>query len=404
MKKERFYSFIPRETLRELVFGGETPAFLYFAPIVQKQIEALRRAAGPRVSILYAAKANPHPALLRFMASMGVGADVASMGELRAALNAGIDPARIEFSGPGKTHKEIFAAAATGVSSINAESLDELRLLSAIGNGTGGRPNTGLRINPDETARAGLAMAGATHFGIPASQLGEACALLRKRENDVRFSGIHIHRGSQILDWRTIADGFELGLKLARETGTLLGTPCPKINFGGGWGIDYFPGQAPLDLDNLSSHVGGLLDRPEYRGLAEAAELRIEPGRFAAAECGVYAVRVLYVKENAGRRFAVTDGGIHHHYTLAGGMGAVIRRNYEWDLLSSESVRQCGEYPLTVTGRLCTPLDVLLDNAPCAAEIQPGDAVLFFNSGAYGPTASPGGFLSHPAPAERWIE
>ena len=401
MTKDEFYALVNRSRLTEILKQNETPCYLYFLDIIKNRVEKLKNHLPSCVSIHYAIKANPHPAILTYLASLGLGADTASVGELNAAMNSGMLPERIEFSGPGKTEEELLAAVKRGVGSINAESMDELRLLIKLSEQTDRIPNVGIRVNPDfSTIKSGLRMAGATPFGIPQDQLNEALKLLTNYSHQINFTGLHIHTGSQILDTQSILDCMRNTLDLAVEMENTSGLLMKKINFGGGWGINYFRNQYPLDLNRLASDLDGLFREPLYMPFLNRTEMIIEPGRFLTAECGVYAVEALYRKTVRSKEFVIVNGGMHHNYLLAGGMGQVIRRNFEMDILSKKEHPERREFSLNVAGRLCTPQDLLAIDYPCEQEVYPGDTIVFFNCGAYGLSASPTGFLSHPQPAE----
>jgi diaminopimelate decarboxylase len=126
--------------------------------------------------------------------------------------------------------------------------------------------------------------------------------------------------------------------------------------------------------------------------------LVIELGRYLVGEAGVYVCRVVDRKQSRGETFLVTDGGLHHHLAASGNFGQVIRKNYP------VAIGTCMDdaRPLrrtSVVGPLCTPLDTLAERMDLP-EAEPGDLVVVFQSGAYGLTASPHRFLSHPEALE----
>jgi diaminopimelate decarboxylase len=127
------------------------------------------------------------------------------------------------------------------------------------------------------------------------------------------------------------------------------------------------------------------------------AELVIELGRYLVGEAGVYVVRVLDRKVSRGQVFLVTDGGLHHHLSASGNFGQVIRKNYP--VMISQTRGETAVESASVVGPLCTPLDLLADKMELAAA-QPGDLAVVFQSGAYGASASPQGFLGHPPVVE----
>ena len=179
-------------------------------------------------------------------------------------------------------------------------------------------------------------------------------------------------------------------LELAAELADAIGHGLPKLNMGGGLGIPYFPGEQPLDLAPVSDALAGIQERMARE--LPGAHAVLELGRYFVGEAGVYVARVLDRKVSRGQVFLVTDGGMHHHLAASGNFGQVIRRNYPVSVNGRRGEREVAN----VVGPLCTPLDLLADRMELAAA-GPGDLVAVLQSGAYGLSASPGGFLSHPA-------
>jgi len=127
------------------------------------------------------------------------------------------------------------------------------------------------------------------------------------------------------------------------------------------------------------------------------AHIVLELGRYIVAEAGIYVCRVLERKVSRGQVFLITDGGMHHHLAASGNLGQVIRKNYP--VVIGNKVREGEREIVSVVGPLCTPLDILADQMPMA-KAAAGDLVAVLQSGAYGLTASPTAFLSHPPPVE----
>ena len=167
------------------------------------------------------------------------------------------------------------------------------------------------------------------------------------------------------------------------------------LNLGGGFGIPYFPGEQPLDLAPIGENLRTLV--PQVKTALPQATIALELGRYLVGESGVYVCRVLDKKVSRGHVFLITDGGLHHHLAASGNFGQVIRKNYP--VLIANRVGSPRRENASVVGPLCTPLDLLADRMDLA-EAEVGDLVAVFQSGAYGLTASPRGFLSHPEPAE----
>ena len=167
------------------------------------------------------------------------------------------------------------------------------------------------------------------------------------------------------------------------------------LNIGGGFGIPYFPGEQPLDIAAVGANLAGLVRRAAER--LPQAKVVVELGRYLVGEAGIYVCRVVDRKISRGQVFLVTDGGLHHHLAASGNFGQVIRKNYP--VLVGNRVAGGERETASVVGPLCTPLDLLAERMEMA-KADVGDLIVVLQSGAYGLTASPTAFLSHPAPAE----
>ena len=173
---------------------------------------------------------------------------------------------------------------------------------------------------------------------------------------------------------------------------TIAPSPVRFLNLGGGFGIPYFPGEKRLDLTPIGDNLAQLAERAKTE-LPEAS-LVIELGRYLVGEAGVYVSRILDRKVSRGQVYLVADGGLHHHLAASGNFGQVVRKNYPVTI-GTQADSQERELA-SVVGPLCTPLDLLADRMSLpVADI--GDLAVVFQSGAYGPSASPQGFLGHPA-------
>ena len=373
---------------------GRTPFYAYDRVLIAARVAELRAALPAGIELHYAMKANPMPAVVQLLAGHVDGLDVASAGELQVALDTGIDAREISFAGPGKRDAELRAAIAAGIT-INLESFGETERVARIGDELGLHPSVAVRVNPDfELKAAGMKMGGgAKPFGVDAELVPELLA--RIGSLDLRFRGFHLFWGSQSLRAETIVDAhrqtFALGLRLADAAPA----PVELFNIGGGFGIPYFPGETRLDLAPIADNLETLL--PQLAARQPQARPVIELGRYLVGEAGIYVCEVLDRKVSRGQVYLVTDGGLHHHLAASGNFGQVIRKNYP--VAIGTRMDSPATEIASVVGPLCTPLDLLGERMALAAA-EPGDLVVVFQSGAYGRSASPAGFLSHPACAE----
>ncbi len=374
--------------------AGRTPFYAYDRQVMTRRVQALRQALPRDLSIHYAIKANPMPAVVGHMASLVDGLDVASGRELQIALDAGVSAADISFAGPGKSPAELEMAVAAGIT-IHLESDTELTRVAAIAERTGRAPCVAVRVNPDfELKTSGMKMSGGPKvFGVDAECVPEM--LGRIGELGLHFRGFHIFAGSQNLRAESLVEAQGLTLDLALRLADHAPGPVETLNIGGGFGIPYFPGDQPLTLGPIAEQLEKRL--PEVRARMPQAEIILELGRYLVGEAGVYVAEILDRKVSRGRVFLVTNGGLHHHLAASGNFGQVIRKNYP--VAIGNRMGEADTEVVDVVGPLCTPLDVLGQQMELPrAEI--GDLVVVFQSGAYGYTASPKGFLSHPEPAE----
>jgi diaminopimelate decarboxylase len=389
---ELLFGGMPLSQLAQRV--GRTPFYAYDREALRARVDALRAALPARISLHYAMKANPMPALVAYMAALVDGIDVASAGELAVALDAGADPREVSFAGPGKSEAELEQAAAAGIL-INCESMREIALLGDLARRTGRPARVAVRVNPDfELKSSGMKMGGGPkQFGIDAEQVPEALAEIKRRE--LAFEGFHIFSGSQNLRAESICEAQNKAYELALRLSEHAPGPVKVLNLGGGFGIPYFPGERPLELTPIGANLDALVARAERE--MPQAELVIELGRYLVGEAGIYVCRVIDRKISRGEVFLVTDGGLHHHLAASGNFGQVIRKNYP--VAIGTKMNATAREIASVVGPLCTPLDLLADRMDLA-RADVGDLFVVFQSGAYGRSASPIGFLSHPAPAE----
>lgn len=383
---------IPLTRLAQRV--GRTPFYAYDRALMTQRVALLREKMPPGLHLHYAMKANPMPAVVQHFSTLVDGIDVASVNEMRVALDTTMPADRISFAGPGKSPDELRAAVAAGIT-INIESEHELAIITRHGQETGFKPRIAIRVNPDfELKSSGMKMGGGPkQFGIDAERVPQVLANIKTL--DLAFEGFHIFSGSQNLRAEAIMEAQAKTVELAIRLAVDAPNPVRLLNIGGGFGIPYFPGEQPLDLAPVGAALSDLLEKvKQHLGKTSVA---IELGRFLVGEAGIYVCRILERKISRGAVFLIADGGLHHHLAASGNFGQVLRKNYP--VVVGNRVDGATREIASVVGPLCTPLDLLADKMELA-EAQVGDLIVVFQSGAYGLTASPTAFLSHAAPLE----
>ncbi len=372
----------PADALRQA--ARPVCAYVYSLAALRKRAAAVRAALPPGATLLYAVKANGHPAVVGALAAVCDGLEVASGGELELALAAGAR--RIVVGGPGKTDAELRAAVAAGAL-VNVESAHELRRLALVA--PGGGP-VGVRVNRAAAGPAGShAMTGVpTPFGVDEEQLPAVLRLAAELGVDV--AGFHLHAVSNNLDAGAHAAFVADAVGWSVRTAAAHGVDLRYVNVGGGLGVAY-TGDATIDLAALHAGLAGL-------AVPAGVDLVFEPGRLLAADAGWYAAEVLDLKRTHGRWFAVLRGGTHH-----------FRLPAAWGYDHPFTVLPVDDWPypfprpavtdveVDAVGELCTPRDVLCRGRR-VSRLRVGDVLVFARAGAYGFDISHHDFLRHPRP------
>lgn len=386
----------------DLAKAHGTPLYVYDGGLMRQSYRALARAVAGFAEVYYSIKANPNPHIARLFVSEGAGLEVASGAEFLRAQAAGCAPERILFAGPGKGIDELAQAVEGGVGEIHLESMEEIGHVGRIAARLGRRVRVAIRVNPVSAARGGAMQMGgrSSPFGFDEESLDPVLAALADCPM-LDLSGVHVFSGTQILDVNVLLAQWSHSVSIAAGVAQRLKRRLSTIDLGGGIGIPYHTGDRSLDLDRVAQGIPALQAALHAEPLLREAHVILEPGRFLVGSAGVYLMRVRAVKMSRGMRYVICDGGMHHHLAASGNLGQIVKRDYP--IVAASRMTDTDHSPCTVVGPLCTPLDTLGRNTalPVLAE---GDLVGILQSGAYGLTASPTGFLSHPTPAEAFVE
>jgi diaminopimelate decarboxylase len=352
-----------------------TPTHVYSAASIRRAYTSIETAlSGRRHVVCYAMKANGHPAIVRLLATLGAGADVVSGGELYWALRSGIPADRIVFSGVGKSDRELGAALDAKIRAIHVESEEELGVIEQLAKERGVRARVGLRVNPDvDPATHPYISTGlhGTKFGL---ELDVARRLLPRivQSGSLVLESVGCHIGSQISSVDAMEDAVAITAAFARECADG-GAPIRALDAGGGWPIHYGNEEAPFPAPEAFAKA---ISRGIQRGAGSMdLELVIEPGRALVGEAGVLLTRVLFVKEQAGKRFVIVDAA----------MTELVRPSLYGAYHAIEPVlrRPGDETPADVVGPVCETGDFLaLDRA--LPPVERGDLLVIRHTGAYG--------------------
>ena len=377
MKKELY---IEKINIRNLAEKYGTPLYIYSFDTLSDKISQIKDGflnKYDNVKAAYAAKAFSCKYIFDLFASNGIGIDVVSLGELYTAINAGINPADIEFNGNNKSALELEYAITRGVGTIIADNLRELSLLDHICERLGRRQDFLIRVNPVVEADTHKKISTATKdskFGITISQILENIALIKSLKN-INFKGLHFHIGSQLMDNSVHIEALKKVLDLDKVLRNSYGMNTDILNVGGGFGVSYVSADNPM---NFSEYVSGLMEVIEIHYSNEGITrptVSIEPGRFLVANAGytLYSVGTVKNSDNTKNVIAV-DGGMFENLRPM-----LYDSKYEIQTESSSDEL----FLSSVVGRCCESGDILADDL-YLPKVNPGQLMVVNSTGAYG--------------------
>lgn len=364
-------------SLPSLAEAVGTPFYCYSAATLRRHVRVFREAFAPSDALIaYSVKANSNLSVLKLMAAEGAGADVVSGGELRRALEAGIAPSKIVFSGVGKTRAEMALALKAGIHQFNVESEPELSALDDVARSAGAVAPVAFRVNPDIAAGGNEKIStgkAEDKFGVPWTRAREIYARAAALKN-VKAVGVDVHIGSQITDLGPFERAF------ARVAGLVAdlradGHAIERLDLGGGLGVPYGDPAAPSDIPSPEDYAAMVKRLVAPLGL----KLILEPGRVIAANAGVLVARVLYVKEGEAGRFLILDAGMNDllRPALYGAFHEIL----------SVEPRDGPLRDYDVVGPVCETGDRFA-KARALPPLVAGDLVAFMTAGAYGAVLS----------------
>ena len=369
-----------------------TPAYVYSSATMRRHAQVMQQAVeGCGVGeplVAFAVKANPNAAVLRVLADAGLGADVVSIGEYRRAIQAGIPPERIVFSGVGKTAEEMAEALAGGVFQFNLESVEEAEMLSQVAATQGRTAPCGYRINPDVEAGTHAKITTGTadnKFGIPAA---DALAAYRHAGAlpGLSLQGVTVHIGSQLLSLDPLEAAFRrLGELIAVLRGE--GVEIRIADLGGGLGVPHGPSQP----EPASPQAYGEMVRRVTRDWN--TRLVFEPGRLIVGNAGVLLSRVVRIKPGARHPWLIVDAAMNDLMRPA-----LYDAWHEIDAVAPSGSKAV----LNVVGPVCESGDTFALAREMDA-VTAGELVVFRTAGAYGAAMS-SGYNSRPLTPEVLVD
>lgn len=374
-----------------------TPSYFYDLDAIIERLRLLHDLFDGRFGVSYAIKANPNPTLLTAIRSQLSTFDASSIAEVYRAIESGMDATKITFSGPAKRPEEIFAAIDLRVGELVVENLHEARQASAYASRVGLQQTILVRINPVEVPRKfGASMAGtASQFGFDEENLETELPIVLGLPA-LNLVGFHIYSGTNCLDSAAIAENFAIFASIFRKAQRITNITPQRLVFGSGFGVPYLPDEQPLDHSALPGMINPIIDELLATPSFQDAACNLELGRWLVGPYGWLLTKVISEKQSRGKEIRMCDAGFNNHLAACGMMGSVLRRNWVYENLTNTGAARAVH---TLVGPLCTSIDRLALDVELPA-VRVGDVLAVGASGAYGLTASPSQFISHPYPIE----
>lgn len=371
-----------RDTLLKIAREYGTPTYAFDVQRLRAQATRLQTELPDAVEIFYSLKANASLGICDVFADCGLGADVASAGELAIAMEAGFPASRLFVAGPCKSPETWDMLRELPEAILSIDSPSELSLFASKGLSN----PVVLRLRPDYESCAIVAAGAGSRFGVPQDQLSQCREILDRSQ--INLIGFHVFAGSQVLKASGVIDHLRRGLELSLQAAEVLRITPEFLNLGGGFGIPYGVAEAELDLAPVRSELESIIDR------AGGARIALELGRYLVAQAGWYLTSVLAHQTHACRPAVVVDGGTHQRADMC---GMNLRRTAAPPIVltSFDTTTQ----PTDILGCLSLPADVMTE-AGEMPKLSVGDVLAWPTAGAYGLWASPAIFHATPLPAE----
>ncbi|HLL52340.1 MAG TPA: diaminopimelate decarboxylase [Myxococcaceae bacterium] len=365
-----------------------TPTYVYAAATLRRHFRVVDEAFAevPHL-ICYSVKANSNLALLRLFSDAGAGFDIVSGGELGRVLKAKGKPAKVVFSGVGKTAAEMEAALRAGILMFNVESAEELALLDEVGRRAGVRAPFALRVNPDVDARTHRYISTGlktSKFGVPFVEAVKLYEKSRKLKGVVA-RGVDCHIGSQLTEAAPVREALEKVGGLYRKL-EKSGHELGYLDIGGGLGITYRDETPPTPAEYAKVVLSAI------RGLG--ATLVLEPGRVLVGNAGVLLTRVIYNKRTPAKHFVIVDAGMNDLIRPA-----LYEAHHE---IRPVQKRTGGTVKVDIVGPVCESSDVLGRERRLVSP-KPGELLAVMSAGAYGMVMA-SNYNSRARPAEVLVD
>ncbi len=363
--------FVEDTSLHDIIKVCETPFYIYSQKLIEEKVKITKKILGE--NIFFSVKANSNQAILKLMNSLNIGADVVSVGELKRSLSAGISPSKIIFEGVGKSKEDLVYAIQKNIRLINAESLEEIKLLQKLSLEKNKIVNIGVRLNPDiDGGTISKISTGrkTDKFGIEINQVENIINLVSSCSN-LNLIGISCHIGSQISNIDAYKNTF-MEMRKAADKFFSSGIKIKHVDLGGGFHVKYNKDDPNFKIESVKSVVDACFNSTNY-------EISFEPGRYLIAEAGILVTTIINTKQNGGVNYLIVDAGMN---TMI--RPAMYNAHHDIETISKDNDNSM---TYTVGGPICESSDIFIRNILLSKQ-GIGDILIIKNTGAYGKVMS----------------
>ena len=368
--------------LVELANKYNTPLYVFDEATIRSMTQSYKKAFEkyPNIKMMFAAKAFMTKAICKIMQQEGFGLDLCSGGEIYTAKSSGFEMSKTLFNGNNKSYDELNYALECGIETISVDNFFELALLNDIAKSHNKKINILLRITPGiECHTHEYIQTGHldSKFGFDLTQIDEAIELIKEEYTNLSLIGLHAHIGSQIFEKRVYFDEVGVIFKEIKRIKDKYNIYLHTINLGGGLGIKYTENDSPISVYEIAETIISSIKEHSKKYEIEEPIVYIEPGRSIVGTAGI----TLYTAGSSkkvpnGKKYQAVDGGMSDN-----ARPSLYQAKYTVEIANNPN--GIADEEVTIAGKHCESGDILAKNI-MLPEIEEGDTICFYTTGAYG--------------------
>ncbi len=375
-------AYVEETPINDILKVCQTPFYVYSQKIISQKVESIKNILGK--NIFFSVKSNSNQAILKLMQSLDIGADVVSIGELKRSLAVGFSPNKIIYEGVGKSKDDLLFAIQQNIRLINAESLEEIKIIEKLAKEKNKKVNIGIRLNPDidgNTINKISTGKKTDKFGIEIKSINNIINIIKNNAH-INLLGISCHIGSQISEISAYKNTF-MEMRKAADIFVNAGIEIKHVDLGGGFHVRYSDKDPIFKIEDVKKELDICFEGTNF-------ELSFEPGRYLIAEAGILVTSIITIKQNGGINYIIVDAGMNTLIRPA--MYDAYHKIMPLNNISNKFTTYA------VAGPICESSDVFIKNIKLPNQ-NIGDILVISDTGAYGKVMS-SNYNTRPLPSE----